>query len=430
MTPAWATNTKLNVAAMLKKWKGYCELMQLGDWVNALETAGKDIAMSFLIHLCETCDIESEGTSWEYFRQWKQLYSLANGKSMDTNDSNEVHAFHKTHVVPRFKLSPPAARIKTVTDSGDLLALLSFNVAYDRRILPSERRRLDLAACYLILAYTGCRPAEIVDGEKAIPSDGCWDELFGTPSSSTLPQRPKALCYEDMQLVVFAHHKGADNKPKPTIFYFTPTRRLVFCLVTLIASIAVLDGAFASPALNDSVDAVFGARVSGPVSHTPLRWKPEWLRRPVFHRDVNDVDLFAPLSYSTLHDCMTRQSLDMGYEKEIGPKDWRRNDAYLNQHVCFDVQNAVLGELLQERVLGVLTHVGRTRDPCASSDMVPDDVWQHLPADPAIVELEARRDTLKAESGYRVKGTPHEDEIRDLNKRIYAAQEDGRAALP
>jgi hypothetical protein len=72
-----------------------------------------------------------------------------------------------------FKLSPPAARIKTVTDSGDLLALLLFNVAYDLCIFPSERRRLDLAACYLILAYTGCRPAEIVDGEKAIPSDGC-----------------------------------------------------------------------------------------------------------------------------------------------------------------------------------------------------------------------------------------------------------------
>jgi hypothetical protein len=67
---------------------------------------------------------------------------------------------------------------------------------------------------------------------------------------------------------------------------------------------------------------------------------------------------------------MTRQSLDMGYEKETSPKDWRRNvgntvnerasdavrdqvmrhnkfnnhwhsgvfqDAFLNQHVCYEI---------------------------------------------------------------------------------------------
>jgi hypothetical protein len=62
--------------------------------------------------------------------------------------------------------------------------------------------------------------------------------------------------------IKFAHHAPTTGRSRP-IFYFTPTRRLVFCLVTLIASIA-------SPTLNASVDAVFGAGVSGPVSHTPL----------------------------------------------------------------------------------------------------------------------------------------------------------------
>ncbi|KAJ6627794.1 hypothetical protein B0H10DRAFT_2209916 [Mycena sp. CBHHK59/15] len=281
---------------------------------------------------------------------------------MDTNDSADVLMFHKTTVVPRFRLSPPAARIKTVTDSGDLLALLLFNVAYDGRLFPSERRRLDLAACYLILAYTGYRLAEIL----------------------VVVRHPETGRDTLTMSIKFAHHKGTDNKPKPTIFYFTPTKRLVFCLVTLMASLAVLDGAFTSPTLNAGVDVVFGARVSG---HTPLRWKPERLRRPMFRRDA-DV------------------SLDMGYEKAIGPKDWRRNvgntvnvqasgavrdqvmchnnrsgvfqDAYLNRHVCFDVQNTVLGEPLQERMLGeplqermlgMLTHVGRTRDPRACSAM-------------------------------------------------------------
>ncbi|KAH8119865.1 hypothetical protein DFH11DRAFT_1721770 [Phellopilus nigrolimitatus] len=488
LRPAWADNTKFNVAGILKKWKAYCEAMDLGEetggWEGALRTAQKGTAMDFLVHLCEKCDIKSSGTCWQYFRQWKQLYNLTVGRHMDTNDSNEVHKFFKTYLIPKFHLEAPSLRLKTVTESGDLLALLTFNFAYDHRVFPSERQRLDVAGCYLILAYTGCRPAEVVDGEKSIPMDGCWDELFGdqtTPSSkATSPDtpadqhskeiarlldlelqfrnRPKALCYEDVQFLVirhpetgadtltmsikFTHHKGADNRPKPTVFYFTPTRRLIFCLVTLMASIAVLDGAFDSPTLS-SVEAVFRVRTSGPVTCVPLRWKKEWLKRPVFRRWNGDLD--SPLPYRTLHDYMGRQSLDMGYEKPIGPKDWRRNvgntvngqasdavrdqvmrhnnhsnvfqDAYLNAHVQFDVQNAVLGEPLQDRVLSMLSHVGHTRDPRASGDMVPDEVWDLLPEDPEIEQLERRREELKGNQ-FRVKGSPHEKELQRLTRLI------------
>src|SRR5258708_37868728 len=64
-------------------------------------------------------------------------------------------------------------------DRHRLWALLFYTCGYDRRIFPSERQRIDIAGCYLLLAYTGARPSEIVDGEKNIPTDGCWDELFG-----------------------------------------------------------------------------------------------------------------------------------------------------------------------------------------------------------------------------------------------------------
>ena len=48
------------------------------------------MAMDFLLHLCETYKIRSWGTSWEYFRQYKQLYATVTGKYMDRNDSKEV----------------------------------------------------------------------------------------------------------------------------------------------------------------------------------------------------------------------------------------------------------------------------------------------------------------------------------------------------
>ncbi|KAF8273318.1 hypothetical protein EI94DRAFT_1795379 [Lactarius quietus] len=302
-------------------------------------------------------------------------------------------------------------------------------------------------------------PASIVNGEKAIPSNGSYEKLFGS-NAAALPdthykkiekllefetehrRRPKALCYEDIKLqvvrhpetvrdtltmsITFTHHKGSDNRPKPTIFYFTPIKRLIFCLITLIVSIAVLDGAFKASTLT-SVEAVFAARIRGPVSYLPLRWKKEWLKRPVFRNC--DGDLNSPLPYRTLHDYMGRQLLDMGYENAITPKDWRRNimrhnnhnnvfqDAYFSAHVQLDVQSAVLGEPAETAVLNMLSHIGHSRDPRASSDMVPDDVWALLPPDPEIEALEQERERLKG-GQFRIKGTEHEGAVKRLTALI------------
>jgi hypothetical protein len=156
-----------------------------------------------------------------------------------------------------FNLQVPNVRGKIAIGSSDLLALLSFNITYDFRVFPSERQRSNLTVCYLALAYTGCRPAGVVDGDKSMPMDGSFEELISSqailPLSQKPPEeshsdayakeltkllerettyrsRPKALCYEDIRLMVARHsetgldtlamsakfirHKGADNKPK------------------------------------------------------------------------------------------------------------------------------------------------------------------------------------------------------------------------
>jgi hypothetical protein len=113
---------------------------------------------------------------------------------MDRNDGNEVKKvrlasaaaagvaadspskWHDATLVPRYGLSPPKDG-KDVGDSGDLLALQTFNIAYDTGIFPRGRHRLQLSACYLILACTGARPAEVVDNEK-VKQTRCLGELF------------------------------------------------------------------------------------------------------------------------------------------------------------------------------------------------------------------------------------------------------------
>lgn len=145
--------------------------------------------------------------------------------------------------------------------------LLQYHVACDTSTFQTEDDRHDLATLLLFQAFTGCRPAELVDASKG---NACQDPLvdpddtndeqsscdatnqddYGVAadkvddgSSDDLPEldwfgepirKYKALCYEDICLwivqnpqrgerdllameVFLRHHKGADNKPKPCV---------------------------------------------------------------------------------------------------------------------------------------------------------------------------------------------------------------------
>ena len=187
-----------------------------------------------------------------------------------------------------------------------------------------------------------------MDAERKKPKDGSIEELFGckvvksSPSDdgegeqppqqldddskllkSLLSQetvgrgRPKALCYEDIQMMIvrhsvtgrcmpamavkFIHHKGADNKPKPyvssgehidlacinspcsTIFYFAPARRLLLCAVSTILILALHDNAFDAPSLVNA-SAVFRSKPPQYMECLSLRWKASKLKTPVFRR--------------------------------------------------------------------------------------------------------------------------------------------------
>ncbi len=84
-------------------------------------------------------------------------------------------------VVSGFGLRPSNIDGQPVVGMDRLLLLLIFNIAYDTSVFPGETHRVQLARCYLFLAYTGARPAEIVDinNEKSKPKDGSWEELYG-----------------------------------------------------------------------------------------------------------------------------------------------------------------------------------------------------------------------------------------------------------
>jgi hypothetical protein len=126
------------------------------------------------------------------------------------------------------------AKPKPVLGVDDLLLLLTHHWARDTSTFPTERHRVQFALILLLLAYTGCRPAELVDAaRKRTPDSDLDDDDDDTMiDAESACQRCKALCYEDISLLVvrnpepgkrdvfamevtLSHHKGVDRKPKP-----------------------------------------------------------------------------------------------------------------------------------------------------------------------------------------------------------------------
>ena len=91
--------------------------------------------------------------------------------------------------------------------------------------------------------------------------------------------------------------------------------------------------------------------------------------------------------------------------------------AYLNENARFDLQNAFLEEEKQDQLFRMFAHVSLTRDPRATRDMVPPEVWAQVAPDPAILALEEERDRLKKGS-YRIAGHENEQDIRELTDEI------------
>ncbi|KAJ4854601.1 uncharacterized protein T069G_11580 [Trichoderma breve] len=496
LQPYYATETKINLAGILKKWQKYCEIVLSNkNPRQAIESLTPAITMDFFLWICDCYTIGSCGTLFQYFRQFQQFYRLFKGQYMDRNNSAEVYKYFENVLIPRFKLRRSNIDDKPVLNTDALRVFLTFNIAYDSRSFKLGRLRLQLSACYQLLCYTGVRPAELVEAERKKPKDGSFEKLFNnkiiqptnddededdddSPSTEASDEqykkvgelllqehisrdRSKALCYEDILLMIvrhpethqacvamaikFIHHKGADRKPKPTIFFFTPTKKLIFDAILSIVALALADRAFAAASITNALR-LFQTKLWANREGMVFRWKQEMRKIPVFRR-TRDSNLSPneAMLYSTLYGEMGQQSLDLGYEKRLTPRSARRGagnaangdapdsvrdqmmrhdpkfatffNAYLNQIANFDLQNAFLEEEKEVQLFRLFTHVSLTRDPRAVRDMVPKEVREAAGPDPEIVKLEEERDTLK-QGRYRIEGCEDEQRIRQLTADI------------
>ena len=116
-----------------------------------------------------------------------------------------------------------------------------------------------------------------------------------------------------------------DTHHNSTIFYFTQTKKFVFCVISDIVALALDDGAFAAASLTDASQ-VLGTKTPKYKPSISLRWKESLLRTPVFRRfDLNGtLSDNKAMRYTKLRDDMGRQSEDAGFEVRWTPKVCRR----------------------------------------------------------------------------------------------------------
>ena len=86
-----------------------------------------------------------------------------------------------------------------------------------------------------------------------------------------------------------------------TIFVLKPTKKLIFCPVSLYLAIALFDDAFDSKLLKDA-SSVLGAKIPAGQDCLQLRWKRSKLKIPFFRRIFRDgtISKDQAMLYSTL----------------------------------------------------------------------------------------------------------------------------------
>jgi hypothetical protein len=116
-----------------------------------------------------------------------------------------------------------------------------------------------------------------------------------------------------------------------TIFFFTEVDGPIFCAITHFVTLALADDAFEAPSLT-TPERIFKHKVWGPVSCTPLHWKQEKLKTPIFRRDEPTADgcITSPevaLPYSQFYNCLNRLGRAAGFQEKLTSYCFRRGTA-------------------------------------------------------------------------------------------------------
>jgi Protein of unknown function (DUF3435) len=123
------------------------------------------------------------------------------------------------------------------------------------------------------------------------------------------------------------------------IFFFTEINDSIFCPITHLVSLALADSTFEAPSLT-TPERIFEYKVWGLVLCTPLRWKQEKLKTPIFRRNKRTADKGIPspqtaVPYSQFRDYLNRLGRAAGFKETLTSYCFRRGTANIVDRKLF-----------------------------------------------------------------------------------------------
>ncbi|KAK2591556.1 hypothetical protein QQS21_010749 [Conoideocrella luteorostrata] len=268
-----------------------------------------------------------------------------------------------------------------------------------------------------------------VEGIHTTPADASQDDEDCEPT-----RKHKALCYEDIVLwivqdpnggrdvlameVFFRHYKGADRKPKPTIFLFRENPLPILCPISHMLARAMRDDAIEIDGFNHA-SPLFSTHIQKKA--IKVHWKPSVLKMPVFRKSVRSPAGWVksdtePMKYSTYAFYLDRIGADLGSEEKWTSYCFRRGhanallgvatnsivdqvmrhdpltgcmqNAYQNRRVGFNTQDAFLErDPSADGLTRAFTHMSIRCNPEVPKT-IPKNELAKIPPDPEIVSLE------------------------------------------
>ncbi|KAK8073387.1 hypothetical protein PG994_004286 [Apiospora phragmitis] len=254
----------------------------------------------------------------------------------------------------------------------------------------------------------------------------------------------KALCYEDVTLwivkdprnrgrdvlameVCFRFHKGADNKPKPTIFLLREHPLPILCPISHILARAIRDDAIQVDGY-DKAKPFFSTQLKKDA--VKVHWKAEWLKRPLFRKSVRTESggwkkaMEEAMRYAVYAFYLVRLGRDLGSEDRWTSYCFRRGhvnailgvapdpvvdqvmrhdpltgcigNAYLNGRVGFNVQDAYLErDPSADGLTRAFTHMSIRCNPEQYG------LLKHAPQEELVKYRQLQRDLKNGEKRYR-----------------------------
>ncbi|KAM7192172.1 Protein of unknown function (DUF3435) domain containing protein [Rhypophila sp. PSN 637] len=312
---------------------------------------------------------------------------------------------------------------------------------------------------------------ELDESRSSYEAEKESESLEETDEFGDAIRKHKALCYKDITLwivqdpnrdgrdvlameVYLRHHKGADRKPKPTMFLFREYPLAILCPISHILARAIRDNAI-DIAGYTSAELFFSTNLSK--NAVKVAWKPSWLKRPVFRK--SEKLQTEPMKYATYAFYLDRIGRDLGYEDKwtsycmrrgtinaiiekapnavvdqvarYDPNTGCKENAYLNYRVGYNVQDAYLErDPSADGLTRAFTHMSIRCNPEVPKE-IPKEQFDKLPQDPSIVELRRtvtrRWISIRQQHGF-IKMAPEDisKEYRQLQRNLKNAEKSFR----